>query len=179
MCINYAISIKLISSIPRLLQCGCRRGLLFEMTFTALIGALVVIPQILRRFPRSKLTLLDPKRSSRLDDSAEDSPPDQNRLSKHNIYYQLLYYGIPAEDTSLNAAPNSNNFIPSRVEFARRVSKMEHLARFHNHHLSAFIRTSTYPQVTCVCRQRGMDLFLDTLVYGAHSTATDALRAVL
>ena len=42
-----------------------------------------------------------------------------------------------------------------RIIFAARVNKKEHIER----HGAA-------------------DLFLDTLVYGAHSTATDALRGV-
>ena len=42
-----------------------------------------------------------------------------------------------------------------RVIFARRVSKVQHISR----HAAA-------------------DLFIDTLIYGAHSTATDALRGV-
>lgn len=44
---------------------------------------------------------------------------------------------------------------PHRVVFAKRVSKQEHISR----HAAG-------------------DLFLDTLIYGAHSTATDALRGV-
>jgi len=44
---------------------------------------------------------------------------------------------------------------PYRVVFAKRVSKQEHISR----HAAG-------------------DLFLDTLIYGAHSTATDALRGV-
>ena len=44
---------------------------------------------------------------------------------------------------------------PKRIVFARRVKKAEHVAR-----------------------QRQAHLFLDTFIYGAHSTATDALRGV-
>lgn len=45
---------------------------------------------------------------------------------------------------------------PTRIVFAERVSKTMHIER----HLAA-------------------DLFLDTFIYGAHSTATDALRGVI
>ena len=45
---------------------------------------------------------------------------------------------------------------PHRIIFARRVPKRDH-----------------------ILRHRAVDLFLDTFVYGAHSTATDALRGGL
>ena len=56
----------------------------------------------------------------------------------------------------IRRAAVSAGISPQRIVFASRVSKTEHLVR----HLAA-------------------DLFLDSMVYGAHSTATDALRAAL
>ena len=50
----------------------------------------------------------------------------------------------------------SNGVAPHRIVFAPRRAKRFHLARF-----------------------KDADLFIDTFVYGAHSTATDALRGGL
>jgi predicted O-linked N-acetylglucosamine transferase (SPINDLY family) len=56
---------------------------------------------------------------------------------------------------SLLRAAESAGVQSRRILFARRVEKAAHILR----HAAA-------------------DLFLDTLVYGAHSTATDAIRGV-
>ncbi|GBG26091.1 UDP-N-acetylglucosamine--peptide N-acetylglucosaminyltransferase 110 kDa subunit [Hondaea fermentalgiana] len=84
--------------------------------------------QVLRRTPGSVLWLLEPPR--RL-------APGQTR---ENLIQQARARGVDA----------------SRLRFARRAPKAEHVARH-----------------GCA------DIFLDTLVYGAHSTATDALRGGL
>ena len=52
-------------------------------------------------------------------------------------------------------AASAAGILPSRLIFAARTSKVAHIVR----HAAA-------------------DLFLDSFVYGAHSTATDALRGV-
>lgn len=58
--------------------------------------------------------------------------------------------------SNLNAQAAAHGVMPSRIVWATRVPKAAHLGR----HTAA-------------------DLFLDTFVYGAHSTATDALRGGL
>lgn len=77
-----------------------------------------------------------------------------------NSYLWLLE---PSRDRAATAEPQKNllrsvmaaGVHPNRVIFAPRTHKNAHIQR----HAAA-------------------DLFLDTVVYGAHSTATDALRGV-
>ena len=77
-----------------------------------------------------------------------------------NSYLWLLE---PSRDRAATAEPKKNllrsvmaaGVDPNRVIFAPRTHKNAHIER----HAAA-------------------DLFLDTVVYGAHSTATDALRGV-
>lgn len=58
--------------------------------------------------------------------------------------------------TNLRREATKHGVDPDRLVFAKRLSKAEHLER-----------------------QQFCDLFLDTVVYGAHSTFTDALKAKL
>ena len=67
--------------------------------------------------------------------------------------HKLSTSSIPAKLSSEAASRGVN---PGRIIFAKRVPKSEHLAR-----------------------AAAADLFLDTFAYGAHSTATDALRGGL
>ena len=85
--------------------------------------------QILARVRNSYLWLLLPSQKK-----------EKGKMVAENIKKYAFYFGIQQ----------------SRILFARRVSKSEHIIR----HFAA-------------------DLFLDNLVYGAHSTATDSLRGVL
>jgi predicted O-linked N-acetylglucosamine transferase (SPINDLY family) len=85
--------------------------------------------QILARVKYSYLWLLIPSQKK-----------EKGKMVAENIKKYAFYFGVQQ----------------SRILFARRVSKSEHIIR----HFAA-------------------DLFLDNLVYGAHSTATDSLRGVL
>ena len=64
--------------------------------------------------------------------------------------------GAAAMKERLLTAAASFGILPDRIVFAPRVPKRDHLKRHHH-----------------------ADLFLDSFTYGAHSTATDALRAGL
>ena len=67
----------------------------------------------------------------------------------------IILNHLQAEDSIFIAAA-SYGISQDRIIYAKRVSKEEHILR----HAAA-------------------DLFVDTIVYGAHSTSTDALRGGL
>ncbi|KAH9181480.1 hypothetical protein AeNC1_016541, partial [Aphanomyces euteiches] len=69
--------------------------------------------------------------------------------ARSNASFDLIVQNIQAEAAQWGISP-------SRLRFLPRVSKREHLLRQHE-----------------------ADLFLDTFVYGAHSTATDAIAGNL
>eukprot|EP01041_Mallomonas_annulata_P002226 gene2226-4325_t len=91
--------------------------------------------QIMRRVPGSVLWLLLPHSSDRMKENS-----DQNTRMMSHLRGEAAFHGVS----------------PSRIIFADRVSKAEHIRR-----------------------HRAADLFVDCLVYGAHSTATDAMRGGL
>ncbi len=57
--------------------------------------------------------------------------------------------------TNLERHSAMRGISPQKIQFIDRVNKEEH-----------------------ILRHASVDLFLDTMTYGAHSTATDALRGV-
>ncbi|MCR6630802.1 MAG: tetratricopeptide repeat protein [Magnetospirillum sp.] len=63
-----------------------------------------------------------------------------------------LFSDAGAAEANLRAEAPARGIDPGRVVFARRAEPADHLARYHH-----------------------VDLFLDTLPYGAHTTASDAL----
>ena len=127
----------------------------------------------MRRYPRSRLQLLDPvKRKTRSaqsdnkNDSSSSNIFDQSSYASDNIKRQMQYHGIYVRlepstvDILWSSVSNQvkEDVVTSnaRLQIVPRMNKEGHIRR----------------------QSSDSDLFLDTVVYGAHSTATDALRAV-
>ena len=113
---------------------------------------MLYILQVLQRIPHSYLWLLNPKKIY--------SNPDSNSTSTSYInkkYHNSIQSNSYKDSKSaLYDILSIWGILKSRLIFADYVSKEDHLLR-----------------------HQAADLFLDTLVYGAHSTATDALRGVI
>lgn len=75
-----------------------------------------------------------------------------NLLARVDGAVLWLFSDAGAAEANLRAAAQARGIDPRRVVFARRAEPADHLARY-----------------------RHVDLFLDTLPYGAHTTASDAL----
>jgi len=81
-----------------------------------------------------------------------------------NAVLHLLAPAPPSDEPAverLREEAASHGVDPSRLVFPRRISKDDHLARL----------AGAYGE------EPGCDLFVDTFIYGAHSTASDALWA--
>lgn len=125
----------------------------------------------MRRFPRSRLQLLDPVKKN--DFSGIVSEFEQSSSSADHVKMHMKYHGVFGGDAAGHNIPRTMN-VNARLEIVPRMRKEDHIKRLNPmswFHLDVVSNSF-------VVRQSGSDLFLDTVVYGAHSTATDALRAV-
>lgn len=85
----------------------------------------------------------------------ETSSPFRTNPNHPNETLKSFYEGIDIVKGNLERMAELNGVSKDRLIYAPRVKKSEHIAR-----------------------QFGADLFLDTMIYSAHSTATDSLRGV-
>lgn len=136
----------------------------------------------MRRSPRARLQLLDPIKPSPAEGSTAENTTnvnnefEQSSFSADHIKMQMQFYGVYGGLIGVDETCTSDP--SSRLEVVPRVSKEEHIRRYGSiamNYLSLRFYIYIFP---VLCRQGYGDLFLDTVVYGAHSTATDALRAV-
>ena len=119
--------------------------------------------EIMTRFPSSDFWFLNPQ-SENSEDPKKGS--DLNALSHSSVRSQFQSKGeIP--EYFLNFATGISS---SRIKFVDRRNKEEHIRRY---------VCSASPPFDTSSRHEEVDLFLDTMVYGAHSTASDALKGVI